>query len=402
MHNVAIIGAGAIGSAMAAYLARRGHKVSIWSRSLERSPRVRSGKVHIQTTGVFSEAFEIDVLDSFSRLVEFDVVVIALPATAYFDVLPKLALHLISQHNVIFSGSLSLAPLWLHEMSQEAVSEAGSGPVITAWGTTLLAASFQPDGTLHVPFVRKRFDLASLPAFRTQPSLVLCRELFGIEFDAARSVLDINLSNINPVAHAGQLLVNFSRIDKAEPWKLFENFTNSGIRLAEALDSERLVIAAAYGSKPRSLRRHYALSYPVEDSAIATMVQKISEGGSKTLGPGTVSHRYLIEDMPYGLAFLERLARIAGVNIPMITSVISLLEVMTDTPIRKNNRIIDAVLRPSDRNDTLMERCIGEGNGDIKANADTKGWAVERVTRHCLEGDGNNDEGHGDDERRNL
>lgn len=355
MHKVAIIGAGAIGSAMAAYLSRRGHSVGLWSRSLGKAPHVQSGAAQIKTTGVFTETFRIDALEDLSQLADFDVIVVAVPATAYFDVLPQLARHLTSRHHVVFSASLSLAPLWLHEMARKN----GAEPVITAWGTTLLAASFQPDGTLHVPFIRKRFDLASLPASQTPLGLALCRDLFGIEFDAARSVLDINLSNINPIAHAGQLLVNFSRIDKSETWKLFENFTESGIRLAEALDMERLVLASAFGSAPRSLRRHYALSYPVTDAAIDTMVNQISQDGSKTLGPRTYQHRYLIEDMPYGLVFLERLARIAGVEVPMTSAVISILEVMTGTPIRRNNRIIDAVLGTTAERDELLERCGG-------------------------------------------
>lgn len=355
MHKVAIIGAGAIGCAMAAYLARLGHSIGIWSRSLGNSARVDCGRVRVHTTGAFVDSFDIEAIDDLSRLAGYNVVVIALPATAYFEVLPKLARYLTSQHDVIFSGSLSLAPLWLHDMARDL----GSDPTITAWGTTLLAASFQSDGTLHVPFIRKRFDVASLPASCTPHALTLCRDLFGIEFDPARSVLDINLSNINPIAHAGQLIVNFSRIDKGETWKLFENFTQSGIRLVEALDEERLMLASAFGSNPRSLQRHYALSYPVQDAPTAEMVHQISERGSRTLGPGTLSHRYLVEDMPYGLAVLERLAETAGVEVSMTSAVLSILEIMTGHSIRKGNRIIDIVIGESNSTDALLERCIG-------------------------------------------
>lgn len=340
---------------MAAYLTWRGHSVGIWSRSHDKSSDEQPGKLLFRTTGVVEASFEIAKLDSLSALGEYEVIVVALPATAYFDVLPDLARHLNSPHNVVFSGSLSLAPLWLHETAQKV----GSNPIITAWGTTLMAASFQPDGTLHIPFTRKKFDLASIPVSSTPQSLTLCRGLFGIEFEATRSVLDITLSNINPIAHAGQVIGNFSRIEKSEKWKLFENFTNSGIRVAEALDAERLAIAAAYGARPRTLRRHYALSYPVQDGEIGMMVRQISDTGSRTLGPATLNHRYLIEDMPYGLAFLERLATNAGIEVPMLSSIISILEVMSGVAIRKGNRIIDAVLHPNDDTETIKERCRG-------------------------------------------
>ncbi|WP_375154771.1 NAD/NADP octopine/nopaline dehydrogenase family protein [Ensifer sp. ENS05] len=46
-------------------------------------------------------------------------------------------------------------------------------------------------------------------------------------------------------------------------------------------------------------------------------------------------HRYLIEDMPYGLAFFESLAHRVGVYVPVLISVISLLEVMYEVEIAR-------------------------------------------------------------------
>lgn len=312
-----------------------------------------SSNLHLTATGAVEGSFTIRKLRQLSELSEYDIVVVALPATAYADVLPALATHLTSAHHVIFSGSLSLAPLWLYDMARRA----GTNPIVAAWGTTLLAGSFQPDGTLHIPFVRKRFDLASLPVSQTTQSLAVCHELFEIAFSAAPSILDVNLSNINPIAHAGQLMINLSRIDKAEKWKLFENFTSSGVQLAEALDVERLTIAAAYGAQTRTLQRHYALSYAVTEANVATMAREISAAGSRTLGPRTLNHRYLVEDMPYGLAFFERLASLAGIDVPIMNSAISLLEVMGRIDIRSGNRILNAVIGANDDVQGIIARC---------------------------------------------
>jgi opine dehydrogenase len=355
LYKVAIIGAGAIGSAMAAHLSQRGHSVGLWSRSFAAGAGEIPTSRSLTTTGAVEGTFEVDTLTSMTQLGDYQIVVVALPATAYADVLPELARHLAPHHHVVFSGSLSLAPLWLSDMA----AQAGAAPVITAWGTTLLGAHFQPDGTLYIPFIRKSFALASLPATQTPASLALCRDLFGIAFEAAPSILDVNLSNINPVAHAGQLIINFSRIDRAEKWKLFDHFTESGVRVAEALDEERIALAAAFGAETRSLRRHYALSYPVSDADVVTMVRQISSNGSRTLGPASLEHRYLVEDMPYGLAFLERLAGHVDVKTPALTAAITLLEIMSGLDIRKGNRFLDAVLPSHACRATIIDRCRG-------------------------------------------
>ncbi|SDN43391.1 opine dehydrogenase [Ensifer sp. YR511] len=346
---------------MAVYMTRRGHTVGIWSRSFDPTRDTLPGPLKLTATGVVDGSFEVKKLQRLTELEGYPIVIIALPATAYFDVLPDLAMHLTSQQIVIFSGSLSLAPLWLHEMARYA----GNDPTITAWGTTLLAGSFQQGGTLHIPFVRKKFDLASLPCFETANSLDLCKKLFGIEFQALSSVLDVSLSNINPIAHAGQMIGNFSRIDKAEKWKLFENFTPSGVQLANALDAERLKIAQAYGAQVRSLQRHYALSYAVDEADVATMVKEIDRTGSRTLGPATLNHRYLVEDMPYGLAFLERLASRASIDVPVLSSVLSILEVMCKLDIRGGNRILDLVIGARDDKQSIIERCQGTRTPDL-------------------------------------
>lgn len=340
---------------MAAYLLENGSSVGLWSRNYTHHEVQPDGTLLLTTTGAVEGTFSVPTIPTLAGIADYDIAVIALPATAYADLLPALAGHLGSNMSVIFSGSLSLAPLWLHEMAQAR----GQSPTIIAWGTTLLAGHFQATGALHIPFVRKTFDVAALPAQATPDSARLCAEVFGIEFGQAGSVLDVCLSNINPIAHAGQMIGNFSRIDRQENWLLFEHFSRSGINVAESLDRERLAIAKTFGATPRSLQQHYALSYRVEDAPIADMVRQIYENGSRTRGPRSLDHRYLIEDMPYGLAFLERLAACADLDCPVTSAVITLLEIMTDCPIRQKNRILDQVFFGEDSIDSITERCLG-------------------------------------------
>jgi opine dehydrogenase len=348
-RRVAVLGAGPIGCATAAYLTLRGDDVAIWSRRA----RGTAGPVTFVVTGAIEGMFAVRHFGTLAPLADFDVVILALPATAYLDVLPSLAENLHDHHAVLFGGALSLAPLWLHEMA----GKCGRKPMIVAWGTTLMAASFLSAGELFVPFVRKRFDVAALPAVRTPEATALCRTLCGIDFEAARTVLDTSLSNMNPIAHAGQLIANFSRVDRQEDWRLFENFTQSAVNLAEALDAERQMIAAAYGARTRTLRQHMAASYDVADDTVAAMSRQIADGGSRSLGAKSRNHRHLAEDMPYGLAFYERLANCARLDVPAIGAALTVLELMCGANLRGANEILDRVVDRDAGVAEIIARC---------------------------------------------
>src|ERR1700758_804326 len=76
-------------------------------------------------------------------------------------------------------------------------------------------------------------------------------------------LVSISLSNVNPQNHLGIALCNFTRIERGEPWINWYGLTPSVGRLIEALDQERLAVAAAFGTAVRSVRDHFHLSYHV-------------------------------------------------------------------------------------------------------------------------------------------
>src|SRR5262249_15266453 len=152
-----------------------------------------------------------------------------------------------------------------------------------------------------------------------------CRTLFGDRFTLADDVLAVALANVNPIAHAAEVLPNLTRIDRQEEWPLFHNLTVSGARILAALDAERLGIAPALGKPGRAIEEHYRLSYHVDGADIAAIAEAIHHKYPAPAGPKTLDHRYVVEDVPYGLVFLEALARCAGVDVPNISGAIALL-----------------------------------------------------------------------------
>ncbi|WP_439597055.1 NAD/NADP octopine/nopaline dehydrogenase family protein [Falsiroseomonas sp.] len=336
--RLAIIGAGPIGGLSAALAAQRGHEVALWSpRGPLRHGEVSGESLELRCTGALEATLPIRLLPGIEALADWPVLLLAVPGDAYPALLPALLEVLRPGQVVICGGALSLAPLWLAEQA----AARGVPVQVAAWGTTLGTARILPDRRIQVGTVRGAFEMAALPSAGLPAMLALCEALFGLQLTPAESLLVPLLSNINPVAHAGQVIPNLSRIERGEPWQLFDHFRATGARIAEAIDAERLAVAAAYGIAVRSLARHYHLSYHVPEGPVAGIAAAIEAAGRAPRGPASLDHRYLDEDMPYGLAVYEVLGRIAGVPTPQLSAALTVLACASGKALRGSNPLID-------------------------------------------------------------
>ncbi|KQP49172.1 hypothetical protein ASF44_00675 [Pseudorhodoferax sp. Leaf274] len=356
--RVAIVGAGPIGCAAAAFLVRAGHAPAMWSPTAGRLRRDRDAAT-VACTGALQGKVEFELLDSPDRLADFPVVLVCLPANAYAAVLGPLNAGWRSGQHVVVSGALSLAPLW--------IAAAAMGVQVTGWATTLTTAHFQQDGLLHVNPLRSRIDMATVGAAGAASARQTCAQLFGERFVAADSLLAPALANINPIAHAAEVIPNLTRMESGEAWSLFGNFTPVVGRLAEGLDRERRAVAMAFGLELPSLQQHYARSYHVPQGPLHTMAAAIVRNGMSPNGPAVLEHRYVLEDAPFGLAFLEALGGVADVRTPVLTACLSLLAAAYARDFRADNFLLDALGIPGTAVGTLLARCAAAASPASRA-----------------------------------
>ncbi len=360
MTRVAVIGAGPVGRATAAYLSHHGHIAGIWSPSgagsaalAARSPI--SGRGVIVYKGALSGHAEVEVIDQPEAISGYDTVVIALPGYAYASVLARVLPVLHAGQTVIASGALSLVPLWIYERC----GVSGKRPLVASWGTTLATARRSADADVEISTIRTRFEVAAIPASRGEAVLATCQMLFGDRFRLVENILATALSNVNPVAHAAEALPNLTRMERGEHWFLFECMTPAAARICEAIDRERLAIAHAYNLKVRSIEEHLHLSYHVPQGTVAEIAAAIHARDGAPPGPKTLEHRYVLEDVPYGLVFYELLARAAEVDVPVMSAAITLASSAYGRDFRCENALLaDLGLENLDTAE-LLTRCAG-------------------------------------------
>jgi len=166
--------------------------------------------------------------------------------------------------------------------------------------------------------------LAALPKTHTRGILELIKDVYP-SMEAADGVLQTSLQNANPIIHPAVTLSNAARIEMTGGDFLFyeEGVSDSVGRLIEALDNERIAIGQELGITIRSdpelgMRQGYML-----ENNYGTGYRNAP--GFKGIGAQPrLDHRYLNEDVGYGLVFMSSLARQLKVPVPGMDAVITL------------------------------------------------------------------------------
>jgi len=176
--------------------------------------------------------------------------------------------------------------------------------------------------------------LAAVPRAGTDRLYELVKDVWPA-VEKAESVFQTTLQNGNPVIHPAVTLLNAALLERTGGGFLFyeEGVTESVGRLIEAVDDERLAIAAALGvpvlSEPAigmkqgyMLEHNYSTGYSTAPGFLGITAQS------------QLDHRYLTEDVGWSLILFTDLAAKLGVLTPVMDSVIQITSVVLGRDLR--------------------------------------------------------------------
>jgi opine dehydrogenase len=334
--RVAILGAGAIAYGNAALLCRDGHDVTLWSPSGRRTATLFAG-APLVATGVIEGRFHPRIAASCAAALSgAEAVVVAVPGYGHRHVLDAAAPFLRNEQVVVFSSHMSLSALYLAEL----LRTRGVTAPIAALGTTVTTGRQTGPDAVFVSSVRARLDVAVLPQSAASRGTEVCRALFGDRFVSRDGLLAIALSNLNAQNHLAIALCNLTRMELGEAWGQNRHITPAVARLIEALDAERLAIAAAFGLEVRTIHEHFHLSFDVPIGPLAEMTHALAQRPRDVSGPTTLDSRYVTEDVPFGLVPTIRLAALAGVPVPLHESGVRLMSALYGRDFAAENDIL--------------------------------------------------------------
>lgn len=329
IQRIAILGAGNGGSAAAADLILKGYEVRLYSRSQRTlQPILERGGIEIVEAGKQSFARPQLVTSNMSEAVSgAELIMIAAPASAHEGLVTSLAPHL-SNGQIIFlnpghtGGSLHLATI-LREQKIKAK--------IWICETVTLTYICRLTGPAKVEVYRRTTHLrcAAFPGEFTSQLVAGIVEIYP-NIIAAENVLETGLSNINAIMHPAGMLGNAGWIEKSGGDFYFyrDGITPAIARLISAVDHERLNIISQLALKPLSFVEIFYQAGLTSDSAHSSgsVYQAIKESvPNRTIkSPPSLNHRYLNEDVGYGLVPMAEIGRLAEVKTPVIDALITL------------------------------------------------------------------------------
>jgi opine dehydrogenase len=163
----------------------------------------------------------------------------------------------------------------------------------------------------------------------------------------AVDVLQTGLANINAIMHPAGMVGNAGWIERHAGDFYFyrEGLTPAVARVIEAVDRERLEIVRRLGHPPLSFIEIFHQAGLTSDAArtSGSVYQATQEStpNRSIKSPSTLEHRYLREDVGYGLVPMAEIARLLGAETPVIDALITLASEINETDYRSEGLTLE-------------------------------------------------------------
>ena len=346
IQTIAVLGAGNGGCAVAADLSLRNYEVRLFSRSEKTlAPVLSRGGIEILEDGKIDFARPRRTTTNLAEaVVGADLIVVAAPSIAHEYLAKALAPCVAEGQRILLNpghtgGSLHFA----HFLSSSGAK--ASARVCETVTLTYICRMPQP---ARVEIYRRTAHLrcAAFPARETAGLVGHIQKVFP-NIVPAENVLETGFSNINAIMHPAGMLGNAGWIEKSRGDFLFyrEGVTPAVASWIGKVDEERLKIVEQLGLKPLSFIDIFHRAGLTSDEARASgsVYRAINESGpNRTIkSPPTLDHRYINEDVGYGLVPMAEIGRMVGIETPVMDAFILLASIANQTDYRREGLTLD-------------------------------------------------------------
>jgi opine dehydrogenase len=356
--RIAVLGGGNGSYAAAADLAEQGHEVRLWRRDAAAfAPVLESGCLglrdhrghrHIRiarATTSLEEAFA-----------GAELIVAPIPAFGQSELASAMAPHL-ADGQVVFLPPGSFGSY----VMARAIRDAGSTAEVSFAETGTLPYLTRKRGPAEVAVTTRatRLPTGVFPSRLGAHAITVIRRAYPA-IEPVEDALSAALMNAGPIIHPPLIVMNAGPIEHFEDWDIHNEGTTPTIRrVTTALDQERMRLREALGYAPP----HFQLAdhYESDRWMYGNLAHdKLVESGHWRERLDLATHRYMREDIAYGLAFLDSVAAWAGLSSPVAHGLLAVASAMcgedfTQSPRRLGSLGLDRLDRAG------MARLLREG-----------------------------------------
>ncbi|MDP2640006.1 MAG: NAD/NADP octopine/nopaline dehydrogenase family protein [Betaproteobacteria bacterium] len=338
--RITVLGGGNGSYAAAADLSRLGHEVSLWRRDQEQfKPLMATRKLTLKDVSGRHEVVVARLAADIGEAVRAaELIVVPTPAFAQEEIALAMAPHL-ADGQVLFLPPGSFGSY----VMMRTIRRAGCAADVSIAETGTLPWLARKHGPAEVAITIRatRLPTGVFPACNGLHAFAILRAAFP-SVEPIEDALAGALMNAGPIIHPPLILMNAGPLEHFEKWDIHNEGTQPSIRrVTDALDAERIAVRQALGYTGE----HFPLSdhYNNDRWMYGDAHKRLVDSGDWRERIVLTEHRYMTEDIHYGLAFLVSVADWAGVPAPVATGLLAVASAVCGKELRRGSRTLEAL-----------------------------------------------------------
>ncbi|RJE20167.1 hypothetical protein PHISCL_07503 [Aspergillus sclerotialis] len=344
--SITLVGAGPCGCSFAADLASQGKSVMLYAHPEHRGalPMIEENGGYLDASGQVNGRFKIQTTSDMGVALKHSrFIVTTVPSYGQNSILQELHPFDLRNHILIVNVGNFFFLSARQATNAKAVLETNISPYATRI----------ENGIVLVKGIKESLSIwAAPPTSRSnrptlQEELTLKEQvesIFSPRLEWCQSLIQVGLTNINPVCHSPAVLMNTGWIEstKGDFYFYHQGMSPSVAKVSERLDEERLAIGRAYGFDLLSITGYMNQNYRAQYRNYRDFAQG-SPIHNKTKGaPQSMKHRYLLEDIGHCIVPWYELGLKAGLSSPTIKAIIDLASIVSDFDYLSHRRALKA------------------------------------------------------------
>lgn len=338
--KIAVLGGGNGCYAAAADLTEQGHEVRFWRRDAQAlAPVLETGAIVLKDRDGSRPVKLASVTTDIGAAVRgAQLILIPTPALAQADIARAIAPHL-EDGQVVFLPPGTFGSVLMDQIARAA----GATADVTYAETGTLPYLTRKHGPAEVAITVRavRLPTGCYPARNAAHAMEVIGRAFPV-IQPCEDALSAALLNGGPVIHPPLIIMNAAPLQHFPAWDIHNEGTQPAVRaVTDALDAERIAVREALG--------YHSPHFPLADTyssdrwMYGDTHSQLTDSGDWREKIDLKTHRYMLEDVVLGLAFLCSVARYAGVAAPVAHGLLALGGAIAGREVLPGERSLEAM-----------------------------------------------------------
>jgi opine dehydrogenase len=220
---------------------------------------------------------------------------------------------------------------------------------------------------VHISLITKELYFAAFPAIDNEEMFDIVYQLYP-NIRMMEDVLETGLNNGNGTTHPAPVVLNAGKIEYYGQHAHYrEGITPSVANVIQKIDDERKDICRAFGYQEIDIKdRLSRMGYCQRKDTVYDCIRSSIDVFMPLEGPNDLDSRYLVEDAPCTLVCMVEIAHMAGVDVPVMESIVNLAGALKGEDYRVSGRTLESVGLDGMSIDEIKEFLHYGANGHVE------------------------------------